>query len=248
MNRYLPTSLLFASTLFAIPALASESQDLVRYRATVQNLTAFNLISPPISLVHKPESNLFQTGTAATPGLAQLAESGQTTIIQEELAANPIVISVSKAEGGPLAAAEKRSIEFTVSRHDIAKGARFTILGMIGRSNDSFVAFKNIELRDVKKGKYFKVRATNYDAGSEENTGNLEDLNATNHPTEFAEGHISYDRGLNSKGNAPEYLGWAASKYEEGQLGWVKVPLSVCKTKKGFLIEKKGDKKVAVKA
>ncbi|MBC7531331.1 MAG: hypothetical protein H7318_07115 [Oligoflexus sp.] len=54
---------------------------------------------------------------------------------------------------------------------------------MIGKSNDSFVAFKNLELKNISKGQSVKVRATNYDAGTEENTGNVEDLNATNHPT-----------------------------------------------------------------
>lgn len=82
---------------------------------------------------------------------------------------------------------------------------------MIGRSNDSFVSTPDgVELSRLDSGAV-SMRLTNFDSGSEENTGNLEDFGAGGHPVTNAEGLISYDRGLNSRGNAPETFGWGAT-------------------------------------
>jgi len=205
-------------TMFAVPAMIlamnaqaatqSSAEPTVHFRATVQNLTGGNVLSPYISLVHKHNTQLFEPGQVATAGIAQIAETGATSILEEELAANPIVLAVTKAEGGPFLSSEKWSIEFEVPAKFVNYGARFTVLAMIGKSNDSFVAFRNIELKRVVSGSAATIIATNYDAGSEENSGNVEDFGPGGHPVEFAEGHISFDRGLNLKGNAPESLAW----------------------------------------
>ncbi len=215
MNRKSLIGLAFLSATTLTSSLhAGAPEATVHYRVTVQNLTGANVLSPYLSVVHKLNSNIFTAGAKASPGLQQLAETGGTSTIQDELSQNPYVISVKKADGAPIVATEKRTIEIDVSAYDVQSGARFTILAMIGKSNDSFVSFKNINLKDIKKGQYFKVRATNYDAGTEENTGNVEDLGSAGHPTANVEGHISFDRGLNPRGNAPEWLGWDSNAAE----------------------------------
>ena len=193
--------------LTSVQAFADTSVKDVRYRVTLKNVTAANGISPFIAVIHKHQTNVFTVGTKASNGLAEIAETGSTATLETELSGSPITLQVTKAQGMPLGPTETRSIEFTVPAKFVDYGARLTILGMIGKSNDSFVAFKSLELRAFPKG-LTTLRADNYDAGSEENTGNVADFGPGGHPVEGAEGFISFDRGLNSRGDAPEIIGW----------------------------------------
>jgi hypothetical protein len=118
-------------------------------------------------------------------------------------------LKVIKAQGMPLGKTGTRTIEFTVPQKFVGYGARLTVLGMIGMSNDSLVAFKSLNLKDFPVGRT-TFSAENYDAGSEENSGNVEDFGPGGHPTSAAEGFISSDRGLNRLGNAPEIIGWGS--------------------------------------
>lgn len=210
MSRKIMYRSLFLS-LFAMhtPAFGAVEQSSHSFTASVQNVTAANLLSPYLVIVHKAGSSLFDVGSPASAGLQQLAETGATTLIQEELAQNADVLSVSKVEGMPLIAAESRSLDFSVKGEDLKAGALVTVVAMIGKSNDSFISLKDLPLRSLR-AQPLSFKAENFDAGTEENTGNTEDLNATNHPVAAAEGHISYDRGLNPNGNAPEILRWGS--------------------------------------
>lgn len=198
------------SFMTASQGFSSPSTDVIRYRLTIQNVTADNRISPYLSFVHKASTNFFALGSAASEGLAEIAETGSTRTLERELSESPIVLSTKKAEGGPLIGGEKRSLEFEVPRATVAQGARLTVLAMIGRSNDSFIALRGLELRTVPKGSS-TFKATNYDAGSEENTGNVEDFGSAGHPVGNKEGLISADRGLNLRGNAPETFAWGST-------------------------------------
>ncbi len=207
-------SLLFsAAVLSCVSALSTQSFALsdraITYTSSVQNVTADNRLSPYLVIVHKAGTQIFDVGAAATAGLQQLAETGATDMIQAELAQNPNVISVSKVEGMPLIGAESRSLAFSVDDQSVKGGALVTVLAMIGRSNDSFISVSGLPLKSIGKAVY-SIKADNFDAGTEENTGNTEDLNATGHPVAAAEGHISYDRGLNPNGNAPETFRWGS--------------------------------------
>ena len=177
------------------------------FRVTVQNVTAGNGLSPSLVVAHSDEFGLFKVGAAASPGIAQVAETGGTSLLEQELSSAKGVIAVAKAEGGPIGAGQTRAIEFTLPTWQV-KSSRFNIISMIGRSNDSFVsAPQGIALRSVGR-KSLVVQLINFDAGSEENTGNVEDFGPGGHPTANAEKIISYDRGLNPRGNAPEIAAW----------------------------------------
>ena len=195
--------------LLALSSLAhAETSAVGRYRVTLQNVTAANGISPFLVAVLKPTASLFTVGQPASAGIAAVAETGNTGPLESELAANDSVVAVAKAPGGPIPAGQTRVLEFTVSEKEINHGAILNLVGMIGRSNDSFVSLRGLHLSVLQNAQPIKVTTTNYDAGSEENTGNVEDFGAGGHPTSAAEGHMSADRGLNSRGNAPEILGW----------------------------------------
>jgi hypothetical protein len=181
------------------------------YRVTVQNVTAGNGLSPPLVVVHSGGYGLFSLGTAATPGVSQIAETGGTTMLESELNGEPRVRAVAKAAGGPIPAGQKREIEVTVPAGGRWSSARLSVIAMIGRSNDSFVSTPHgFELSRMDHG-MGEFLLSNFDAGSEENTGNVEDFGPGGHPVEHAEGLVSYDRGLNLRGNAPEIAAWGST-------------------------------------
>lgn len=189
--------------LFDSPALAA---DTITYKISVQNVTAANVLSPFIAVVHKPEFCLVEVGQPATPGLAALAETGNRATLSGELSHQANVLATAQAEGGPIGSGTARSVTITVPRSAVAAGAKVDIAAMIGLSNDSFVALGGLTLSSIGNG--VRVRASNFDAGSESNTGNVEDFGSGGHPTDAAEGIVSYDRGLNLRGTASELYGW----------------------------------------
>ncbi|MDQ3231495.1 MAG: spondin domain-containing protein [Pseudobdellovibrionaceae bacterium] len=187
----------------APPAVDAQTTPL-KIRVTVQNSTGDNALSPFIVALHSPEQTLFQLGMPASTGLARVAETGDTSVLEPEL--DMLNIMHVKAPGDPIPAGATRSAEFTIDPVAL-QGTRLSLVSMIGRSNDSFVALEGIELSQVKMGRLV-LDARNYDAGSEENTGNVGDFGPGGHPTTHAENLVSVDRGLNLRGDAPENWGW----------------------------------------
>lgn len=155
-------------------------------------------------------------GQAASPGIAHVAETGDTSVLEAELATNSHVIITGKAAGAPIPATQTSVVEVEVSPQALYQGATLNLVAMIGKSNDSFISVRGLPLLSADF-RTVRMAATNYDAGSEENTGNVEDFGPGGHPVAAAEGHISFDRGLNPRGNAPEILSWGTVA------GWVTV-------------------------
>jgi hypothetical protein len=181
------------------------------YRVTVQNVTAGNGVSPPLVIAHLNSYRLFQVGVPATPGIAALAETGATDALQNELSQQRNVRAVAKAEGGPIPAGQKRVIEITLPRGSRSADLKLNVVAMIGRSNDSFVSTSNgIDLSRCDNGA-ISVELSNFDSGSEENTGNVADFGSGGHPVAQAEGLVSYDRGLNPRGDAPNLAAWGST-------------------------------------
>jgi hypothetical protein len=186
-----------------------------RFRVTVQNVTAANALSPFVAVVHQPAWTLFRIGEAASAGLAELAETGSTATLESELTTARGIVRVAKVEGGPLTAGEARSVVIEVPWAALQAGATLDVAAMIGKSNDSFIAARAIALKPIAAVHgSVALRATNYDAGSESNTGNVADFGPAGHPVDDAEGHVSYDRGLNPRGDAPEAIAWGSTAAE----------------------------------
>ncbi len=200
----LGASLALSSITFATP-----SQTTLVYKITVSNVTAGNAISPFLVVAHAPSTSLFTPGMEASPGVAAIAETGNTSILEEALSNTANIVSVAKAEGGPILPANSGTATLSIPYSRGSKLPVLTLLAMIGKSNDSFVSLRNLNLRRFSRlNQTMTLFAQNFDAGSEENTGNVEDFGPGGHPTENAEGFISYDRGLNLRGDAPEIIAW----------------------------------------
>ncbi|MGE4233024.1 MAG: spondin domain-containing protein [Bacteriovoracia bacterium] len=187
-------------------ALAHQDKEL-HFRVTVKNVSAANVLSPYLVAISKGK-HLFELGKPASPGISTVAETGNTSVLEQELLGDNAIVAISKAHG-PTFAGETTSLEFSV-KESALYGGSVNLVAMIGKSNDSFIGIQKLPLVYVAKNKIVKLAATNYDAGSEENTGNVEDFGSAGHPIQAAEGFVSIDRGLNLRGNAPESIGWGS--------------------------------------
>ncbi|NRA66908.1 MAG: hypothetical protein HRU19_20640 [Pseudobacteriovorax sp.] len=206
--RKLVTLSIAACTMGGATALQAGNQ--VRYatfEVKVQNVTANNAVSPFLLVAHRSDQSLFEVGAAASPGVAAIAETGDTSVLEEALEGANGVFATAKAAGGPTMPGK-----VSVARITVPYSKRvpvLTLLAMIGKSNDSFVSLNSYPLSSFRwAGQEKTVFAGNFDAGSEENTGNVEDFGPGGNPTDGAEGLVSYDRGLNLRGNAPESIAW----------------------------------------
>lgn len=179
-----------------------------KFRLSFRNVTASNGLSPVLAIVHHDSFDLVTTGEPASPGVAEVAEVGRTdTLVAEVQAVDRTAVIAKAASGTP--AGKTGSIDFEVPVSALAYGAKLDFISMIGRSNDTFIAPPNaIDISGLRAGAKLVFAATNFDAGSEENTGNVGDFGAGGHPVAAAEGIVSYDRGLNLRGDAPEIVAW----------------------------------------
>lgn len=198
--------------LFAVVAMstnASANYKEAEFTVEVQNVMAGNALSPTYIAVLKPQAKLFELGREASPGIAEIAETGSTTSLEQELAANPLFVGSVKVNGGPILVGQSRKVTIKVTLDALKQGAKLHAVSMIGRSNDSFIGLVGIPLANLQKNVTYKFSPTNYDAGSEENTGNIEDFGPGGHPIAMAEGIVTIDRGLNPRGNAGDIVAWS---------------------------------------
>ena len=191
------------TSAFAAPAT-------LRYRITVENVTAGNRLSPFFTAVLRKGVVPFTLGKPASAGVQSIAETGSTAAIESEYTGNPNLITMAHAAGSPLVPGSSVSVEIAVPVGAVVSGATLNVLAMIGMSNDSFISVRALPLSSIGWSPT-TIGATNYDAGSEENTGNIADFGAGGHPVAAAEGLVSIDRGLNPRGDAPEIIGWGAT-------------------------------------
>lgn len=198
------------SSAFVIAGSAAQAGDMRVYRIDVKNATAGNVLSPFLAAAVQSGTQIAQIGAAASPGVAALAETGDRTPLIKELNDAAMAIQIASAEGGPILPGETRSVEISLPTSSVKMGAKLVVLAMIGRSNDSFITLDGFPLDRIGShdGSPITLTANNYDAGSEENSGNVEDFGTGGHPTGNLEGIISFDRGLNPRGNAPDIFGW----------------------------------------
>lgn len=180
------------------------------FEISIKNVTSANLFSPFVSVVHRKDFNFFEVGKMASPGVSLIAETGNASILKEELEMSDDVLGVMQ-DSELIFSGKTRSLRFKVKKYEVARGATLNFAAMIGKSNDSFISSHGVLLKDLcsmDSDAMVRMNAINFDAGSEENSGNVEDFGPGGHPVNQAEGHVSYDRGLNLRGNAPEMIAW----------------------------------------
>ena len=143
------------------------------YEVQITNLTDGQPMTPPLAVTHRPSIHLFHVGDPASVGIQEIAENGNLPpllgALGESQHANDVVVAV----GGipPLLPGEERTFTIETSR-----GAKlFSFAAMLICTNDGFTGIDGLRLpRDV--GESVSVDTDGYDAGTEINTEDFDDL------------------------------------------------------------------------
>jgi hypothetical protein len=175
------STVLAAAAFSGIGAVAAAETDgsEATYRVTVTNLAPGQPQTPPVVVLHSKSTSIVEAGTAASPGLQQLAENGDPSVLLEALATDEGVGAVAVAEhpivsGGIPGAAEVPSFaSFEVSGP--ADARRFSIASMLICTNDGFSIVHDQKL-PKQVGSSVTVFSHAYDAGTETNTEAFADL------------------------------------------------------------------------
>ena len=135
------------------------------YEVTITNLTANQIISPPILVTHDDSARMFTPGAAASPELAALAEDGDNSGLATLLGNSAGSFDVVTAAGG---IAPGTSITLTIEADGIHRW--FSMAGMLVTTNDAFVGVDSMTVDGMlDSGKFF---VPVWDAGSEANSEN----------------------------------------------------------------------------
>lgn len=143
-------------------AVADEDDD--AYEVTVINLTRGQVFTPLLVASHDRSVRLFSAGEAASPQLAELAESGSTSSLRALLETLPGVLDVTTAGDADVILPGDR-LTLTVATQ--GRFNRVSLAAMLVPTNDAFVALNSVRGPRGNKSKAYHAIA--YDAGSENN-------------------------------------------------------------------------------
>lgn len=156
--RKLMIGLLAASSLGSMGAMASD-----RYMSVeVINLTNAIYFTPLLVSAHNADTHMFQVGTAASTSLQAMAEGGDISGLDTDLAAMGANNVVNPA-GGLMAPGATATATLMVGRHN----RYLSLVAMLLPTNDGFVGLDAIRI-PKKRGTY-TYYLNGYDAGTEAN-------------------------------------------------------------------------------
>ncbi len=205
MTRFLSS---LTAALLLSAASGASAQELPVWGVTFTNLTANQIISPPILVSHHFSTRLFTPGKAASTELAAVAEDADATGLLIALAADPEVQGFTIAPG-PLLPGQSVTLEV----HAGGRWDRLSAIGMLVTTNDAFFGLNNYILNPAKRVQ--DAQGIAYDAGTEANTEDCANIpgppcgNPFVRVTDGAEGFVHVHRGLHGVGtiDAPS-LAW----------------------------------------
>ena len=213
---------LLAVTLTTVsPASATgysrnEQNTIAEYTITFENLTNGQYLTPPNFAVHDRSADVFSRNRAASPGVQAVAENGGVPVLAAELtsAIDDAGLGVSGV-GADAPIPPGESVSFSVTSNE----RRLSIVSMIICTNDGFAGLdaKVLPRWDGDK-RFYYLRS--YDAGTERNTENREDLvpapfcgegggTGESNPELAENGVIKRHRGIEGVGNIdPAVFDW----------------------------------------
>ncbi|MEO8427099.1 MAG: spondin domain-containing protein [Verrucomicrobiota bacterium] len=144
---------------------------------TVENLapTNGNYLTPMWMGFHNGGFDLFNMGSAASPGLESVAEDGSAAKLTDQFTANGAGSIQGVTAGGPIAPGQKRSLTFSLDRSSTTDGY-FSFASMVIPSNDAFIGNDDPQAYAVFDGvgrfvggSWVVAGSHVYDAGTEVN-------------------------------------------------------------------------------
>lgn len=170
-----------ASSLLILGACSSDDDDASSvansagtYTVTFTNLSVGQPMTPPVVAIHDNAVNLFQTGTAASTQLQEIAENGNNDPMVElagslgdQVSAAGVAVP-DPANPGPLPPGESSTISLTTT----ASNHVLSAVNMVVCTNDGFTGLDSVELPAGSR----IFMAMPYDAGTELNTNTINDF------------------------------------------------------------------------
>jgi len=156
------TTLTLVLAAWAAPAVADDDRNGARFEVTVTNLTRGQQFTPILVAGHKPNVRLFELGKPASPGLATLAEEGNTAPLAAELAA--LAGTGDVVSGNALTNPGASTTLVVEGRGGFG---RFSVAAMLIPTNDAFFAVNGVPL--PRGNDVLTLLVPAYDAGSERN-------------------------------------------------------------------------------
>lgn len=151
-------------SLSAISLLIATHAHAADYSVKIENLTHGTYIAPLLISAHPAGTTLFTGGMPASVSLQKMAEGGDLSGLEADLAATGAATVVNPAMGllmpGKFTTASLQS--------SAAANTRLSIVAMMVPTNDGFVALNNIDLPNMPGTYTYLMNA--YDAGTEANT------------------------------------------------------------------------------
>jgi hypothetical protein len=139
----------------------------------VTNVTDSQILTPAVFAAHNQRADLFDLGRPASPELQELAENGNLTPLVEALPGIRGVRTsgIGAGEEGPLTPGATRYFGLSAPRN----ARLISTVQMIVCSNDGFTGLDSLQL-PTRKWDTVKVYTYAWDAGTEKNTGDFNDL------------------------------------------------------------------------
>ncbi len=145
------------------------------FEVTIANLTNAQPLSPVAIVGHTEAYSMFAVGTAASPGLEELAEGGDNSAFITEAAANTNAVLVTGSGAAAIAPAGRETISIEILASDLAQ-FRISAATMLVNTNDAFAALNGIDVSSMAIGEVMTFAAVAYDAGTESDTEAATDI------------------------------------------------------------------------
>jgi hypothetical protein len=166
-------------------------------------------LTPAFIVTHTAAFDLFEVATAASAGVARIAEEGDTSLAMSETTGKAGVVDIKVAGTGPFMPGQSVSAEVS------AAGSRvyISVAGMLATTND---AFYGVDMEKLPTGlNVLTLYVPAYDAGSERNTEDCDHIpgppcnNMGVRVTDGAEGFITVHSGIHGGVDLdPRRLDW----------------------------------------
>lgn len=134
------------------------------FDVTVSNLTTGQPLSPVALIAHDAQQRLFTVGQASSEGLELLAESGDNSLLLEEIDSRAELSGES-----PVGPGSTTTLTLELDSDD-TEATLLSVASMLVNTNDAITGLNGIDLSDLAVGDMLTFMTVAYDSGTEANT------------------------------------------------------------------------------
>lgn len=214
MKSLLPLAI--ASAILTLTACSSDDDPAPvsqpgTFQITLTNMTAGQLMTPPVVALHDPAVSLFQVGAQASDAIRDIAEVGNSDALVAFAGANPDAVSAAGIAGtGPFGAGTSVTTSLTTAE----TGQVFSAVNMVICTNDGISGVDSIALPAGTDP--LTVMAMAYDAGTRTNQadalsffpGPCRGGDVVEAPVESPRANITAHAGQSGLANVPDGQNW----------------------------------------